>query len=256
MAFPRRPSAVLRYLIPALLLALTFYILTGPTNIFQPDPLLSTTPKSGHGATSHPIDRLIAAADKEFADKLAKATETLPDAAAAYRKRRGRHPPPGFNKWHAFAKEKNAVIVEDFWDQIYHDLEPFWALPPAQIRRDAREFEERIEVRDGKASTGNDWFWTKIWLDMMHTIEHLLPDMDIALNPMDEPRVVVPWEEIDGYMRTAAKTRRMPGVKSVMEEFGKLPPIGQAPPGEEEAVEHIWERESRFTLSLSCGAIC
>ena len=260
MAFPRRPSTVLRYVIPALLLTLTLYILTEPIDFSLIGPLLLST-RFGRWCfpSEHPIDKLIKAAEAEFATTISKETQNLADAAAAYRKRRGRHPPPGFDEWHKFAKGKNAIIVEDFWDQIYHDLEPFWALKPAQIRRNAREFEMRIEVRDHKASTGSGWFWTQIWLDMIKTIEHLLPDMDLALNAMDEPRMVVPWEEIDRNMGKAAKTRKMADVKKVVSAFGKLPPLGQAPREEGEAQEIIWERESRPTLSCAPStrdAIC
>ncbi len=254
MAFPHRPSTFLRYLVPALLLTLTLYLLSDPHHLrSRIGPLILAVPW-GHerGASRHPINALVKAADKEFASQLAKATETLPDAAAAYRKRRGRHPPPGFDKWHAFAQEKNALIVEDFWDQIYHDLEPFWGVKPAQIRKDAREFEMRIEVRDHKASTGSGWFWTKIWLDMIQTVEHLLPDMDLAMNAMDEPRMVVPWEDINAYMKKAAKTRKIVDVKKVVSDFGKLPPLGapiqEAPSAETPPV--TWERDSKLTFLL------
>lgn len=250
MAFLRRPSAVFRYIIPALLLTFTLYILTKPDGFTtRLGPLLVSTPWGRKGASpEHPIDRLIQDAEKDFKAKLAKSTQTLSDAAAAYRKRRGRHPPPGFDKWHEFATKRNAIIVEDFWDQIYDDLEPFWALEPAWIRKDAREVEMRIEIRDHKASTRSDWFWTLVWLEMIQTIEHLLPDMDLALNAMDEPRVVVPWEEIDRYAEKAAKTRGMADAQRVVSEFGKLPPLGEEPELGTPAAT-VWEDESTFTFT-------
>jgi hypothetical protein len=228
---------------------LTFYLLDEPTYLSGLGPLLLSAAKSRkYGAHEHPIDRLVKAAEAEFANKISKATHTLPDAAAAYRKRRGRHPPPGFDKWYKFAQENNAIIVEEFWDQIYHDLEPFWALDPAQIRKDAREFEMRIEVRDHRASTGSDWFWTQIWLEMIREIEHLLPDMDLALNAMDEPRMVVPWEEMERKMRKAAKTRRLADPRRVVDEFGELPALWEEPRGEGGLQEGIWEHDSRLTF--------
>lgn len=77
----------------------------------------------------------------------------------------------------------------------------------------------RIQIRDGKASTSSDWFWIKIWLSMIKTVEHLLPDMELAVSPMDEPRLVVPWEDMDVYMKKAAKTRRIADVRSVVSDF-------------------------------------
>ncbi|KAK4097300.1 glycosyltransferase family 90 protein [Parathielavia hyrcaniae] len=256
MVFPPRPSTVLRYVVPALLLAATFYSLDEPAYyLSQLGPLFLPAAWSGsakYRPSEHPIDGLIKAAEIEFADKIAKATRTLPDAAAAYRKRRGRHPPPGFDKWYEFAQEKhNAIIVEEFWDQIYHDLEPFWAVDPARIRSDARRFEMRLEIRDHKASTRSDWFWTQIWLEMIQAIEHLLPDMDLALNAMDEPRMVVPWEDIDKKMKKAAKTRMLVDPKRVVSEFGQLPPAQWKEADEGGLPE--WEHEKHYWLIARRG---
>ncbi|KAF7563436.1 hypothetical protein G7046_g684 [Stylonectria norvegica] len=182
----------------------------------------STNPEDGH-----PIDKLIYDAQLEFAATISKESKTLEQAAQAYRKRRGRHPPPGFEKWFQFATDNKAVIVEDFFDQVYHDLEPFWGMPPAVLRKESWDFEMTIHIRNGTASSGSDWFWTKIWLNMISTIEHLLPDMDLALNAMDEPRLVVPWEDINGYMKTAAKTRGFPKAKDVITEFQELEDPGK-----------------------------
>ncbi|KAL1853584.1 hypothetical protein VTK73DRAFT_8926 [Phialemonium thermophilum] len=211
---PRRPSALLRYVVPAVFLLACLYYLSGTSR-----DLTVAVPKR-----SHPIDILVDAAETKFQKLLAKESHSLEEAAAAYRKRRGRHPPPGFKEWYQFAVAHEAVMVEDFWDQIYHDLEPFWALPGPLIRREAQAFEMTINIRGGKASAGSDWFWTQIWLKLIRTIEHLLPDMDIALNAMDEPRLVVPRETIDEYMATARETRVLKDPSSVVSEFEKLPP--------------------------------
>lgn len=77
----------------------------------------------------------------------------------------------------------------------------------------------RISIHDRMASAGSDWFWTSIWLSLVQTIEHLLPDMDIALNAMDEPRIVVPREQINEYMATAEKTRRIKEASAVVSPF-------------------------------------
>lgn len=171
---------------------------------------------------THPIDTLIQGAEKTFQDLLKKESHDLNSAAAEYRRRRGRHPPPGFDLWFKFAQEHKAVMVEDFFDQIYHDLGPFWGLPASTIRKESWDHEMTINIRKGKASAGSNWFWTQIWLNMTQTIEHLLPDMDIPLNAMDEPRILVPWEEIDGYMKTEQEKRSTPPAKEVISEFQHL----------------------------------
>jgi hypothetical protein len=195
-------------------------------------------------APRHPIDDIVQNSDREFADLLNKNSKSLVDAAAAYRKRRGRHPPPGFSKWYEFAKQHDAIIIEDFWDQIYHDLEPFWALPPSQIRKEAWDFEMTISIRDGHATTGSDWFWTQIWLSLIKTIEHLLPDMDLALNAMDEPRMVVPWETMSEYMAVANNTRRMKAPETVVTEFQSLKPAGKDVDRKAKTRDKSWENTS------------
>ncbi|XP_044722174.1 glycosyl transferase family 90 domain-containing protein [Hirsutella rhossiliensis] len=241
--FPRRPSGFVRYLVVSVLLLVAFFSLhrssrdiyvssailrrplhdtsLNPGLAFEKiaskphRPMLKHQPSADEPKAPlpvnpdqhhHPIDKLIYDAQHSFAELMSKESKTVEQAAEAYRKRRGRHPPPGFDKWHEFARSHNVVLVEDFFDQIHHDIEPFWGMEPLDMRRRASQAEMTINIRKGNASAASDWFWTKIWLEMIKEIEHGLPDMDIALNAMDEPRLVVPWEDINGYMEKAAKT--------------------------------------------------
>ncbi|KAI3318099.1 glycosyltransferase family 90 protein [Xylariaceae sp. AK1471] len=190
-------------------------------------PATSAEKSSSKPVGDHPIDILIANAEDNFKKILAKESHTLAKAAEAYRERRGRHPPPGFDQWFQFAQENDAIIVEDFFDRIYHDLNPFWGLDPKTIRKEAWDFEMTISIRNHKASAQSDWFWTTIWLSMFKTIEHLLPDMDVALNAMDEPRLVVPWEDIAEYMHKADRSRKLASVDEVISTFEKLPAPGK-----------------------------
>jgi hypothetical protein len=293
---PRRPTALLRYLVPAFLLCLAVYYLTGtgqddsnaveksPSNVPDlshnnkskptdsgkgtaahgapeakptPQDLTTTTSASTHiptktpgnapSSSTHPIDSLIAKADEDFDAVLTKESHTLAEAAAAYRERRGRHPPPGFDQWYNLAKEKNAVIVEDFWDRVYHDLEPFWAVAPGLVRRQAWDYEMTISLRDHNATAGSDWFWTQIWLSLVKSVEHLLPDLDIALNAMDEPRLVVPWEDMAAYMTRAHTTRHMPDASKVISEFQKLAKPGSGPDKDIEVPQKEWEGDSTYS---------
>ncbi|KAI6277390.1 hypothetical protein MCOR27_006021 [Pyricularia oryzae] len=249
---PRRPSSIIRYLGITFVIILTIYYLQGSSQrLARPKnyPPERTKPeestyeqqgqqKNGKGGSSssssssnneHPIDKLIRDADANFRSVLSKESRTLEDAAARYRERRGRHPPPGFDQWWQLATANRAIVVEDFWDQIYTDLEPFWGLPPAQLRKEAWDFEMTINVRNKTASAQSDWFWTQIWLDMIRQIESYLPDMDIALNAMDEPRIVTPWEDIDRYVTEAKKTRKVVEPKEVIREFSSLPKPTEGP---------------------------
>jgi hypothetical protein len=98
--------------------------------------------------------------------------------------------------------------VEDFFDQIYHDLTPFWAQPAKDMRNYARHFEHHISVRNKTAnmtdnhSQGTSRDCMEAWLDTVKSIQTMLPDLDMAINVMDESRVLAPWEEIDKYVQT------------------------------------------------------
>ncbi len=278
---PRRPSALVRFILPACLMMLGFLYLGRPSSVIVIPSAASwtrySTARHSHQASAfsgwrqegqqpidikkpeapgktgaHPIDGLIDEAQRTFSDLLAKESHTIAEAAAAYRRRRGRHPPPGFDQWYQFAREHDAVMVEDFWDQIYHDLNPFWALPAAQLRREAREFEMTINIRSGNATAQSDWFWTQIWLKLIKTIEHLLPDMDLALNAMDEPRLVVPWEKMRDYMAAAEKTAKVvEKTETVIDEFQRLPsPEEGRDEGNAKVQDKKWEKTSEWAGNI------
>ena len=184
----------------------------------QPSP--SATMFGPTSSSAHPIDRLIERADNTFQELLKKQTHNLEGAADAYRKARGRHPPPGFDTWYKFAQERDAVMIEEFWNQIYEDLGPFWAILPRQIRTDARAFNMVVNVHNGTAEANTGWFWHVIWAKLIDTIAQHLPDMTLPLNSMDEPRLFVPWEDIAAHMEMEKKTRRIPPVEGVSTHVG------------------------------------
>ncbi|KAG9190320.1 hypothetical protein G6011_08408 [Alternaria panax] len=76
------------------------------------------------------------------------------------------------------------------------------------MRDFAGHFEHRISVRNGSASMtdhqgpGTPTDRIHAWLVMVGLMEGLLPDLDLAVNVMDESRVVVPWEQMSNYIYT------------------------------------------------------
>jgi hypothetical protein len=151
----------------------------------------------------HPIEFLMSQAGKHFDALIATETTTLHHAAAQYRKKRGRHPPPGFEAWYAYAVESGAVVIESLWDQIYEDLKPFWGVDPVVLRKQTHAFSPKISIRNGEveSSTGNAYEKLDIWVDMLRTLakhpQIKLPDADIPVNVNDEPAMLVPWEILD-----------------------------------------------------------
>ena len=133
----------------------------------------------------HPIDHLIRQADKELEGLLGKETHDVHDAARAYRERRGRQPPPAFDVWFQFAQNHSAIVVEEFFDQIYHDLNPFWGVPAKQIREQANDYVHRISVRAGNVTQRTNIAqrpWMDLWQDLTQSIANFLPaDVDLSL---------------------------------------------------------------------------
>lgn len=130
---------------------------------------------------------------------LQRQSSTLQAAVAEYKRRYKIPPPPHFDKWYEFAKRKNVQLIDEY-DAIHHSLLPFWALPPGTIRARVREslgFTSNnlmgLLIRDGKVQlveNGQEWLEQAI-VGMIAPFVQYLPDMDLAFNIHDEPRVVV-----------------------------------------------------------------
>ena len=134
---------------------------------------------------------------------LAKQSKNLAQAVEEYKKRYLLNPPPNFDKWFEFAQSKNVQIIDEY-DTIYHALLPFWGLNPAVIRGRAREalgFDNAllgVFVRDGQivtAAGGTEWQQQSTVGMMQGFVQHL-PAMDLPFNIHDEPRVVVPHDDL------------------------------------------------------------
>ncbi|SZF01680.1 unnamed protein product [Blumeria hordei] len=154
--------------------------------------------------TSHPIWQLIVDNEKDWEKKLARQSQSLSEAVTEYRRRYGIHPPPNFDKWYEFAKAKNVRFIDEY-DNIQQNLAPFWGLKPATIRARAREaigFDANnligALIRNGelqKIAGGSEW-QMEATEGMMDGFIKYLPDMDLAFNIHDEPRVLVQYEDL------------------------------------------------------------
>ncbi|PHH60863.1 hypothetical protein CDD82_2222 [Ophiocordyceps australis] len=171
--------------------------------------------RSRRVAKAHVIDDLIREAKRRFGSVLTQRSLTLHDAAARYRQRRGRHPPPGFDVWFQQALADDAIVVEDFFDRIHHDINPLWALEPRAMRAQTRGQPQVIRVRNGSASFETDDAsrepWIQLWTALVQEMAAHLPDMDMVINYMDETRILVPWETMAGYVATEQASRRLVG---------------------------------------------
>ncbi|KAI1426741.1 hypothetical protein F5Y12DRAFT_783779 [Xylaria sp. FL1777] len=151
----------------------------------------------------HPIQFLVAQAEKELKATKARQSKNLGEAVAEYRRRYGIPPPPNFNKWFEFAQAKGVQLIDEF-DMVHESITPFWGLKPATIRERAAEalgFDNTllgIQIRNGKITHiegGADW-QREATAGMMGKFLKWLPDMDLCFNLHDESRVMVPYEDM------------------------------------------------------------
>lgn len=166
----------------------------------------------------HPIDDLIQAADAQHAEWLAAASAStdVSMAAKTYRQRYGRDPPPRFDKWWRYCELQAPLIVDDF-DSIHQDLLPFWSVSPKELRERTWEaianpanMVSGISIRNGRLTkspyTPEDHRWMiEGILNMMRPFARWLPDMDLAINLNDEPRVAIPWRDLQSMLAAAGR---------------------------------------------------
>ncbi|KAH8422708.1 putative capsule-associated protein CAP1 [Aspergillus melleus] len=156
--------------------------------------------------TEHPMSGLISNADQQFDQLRSRQSKTLNEAVIEYRRRYGMNPPPHFDKWFQFAKARGVQLIDEY-DTIYHSLLPFWALEPRKIRERAHEalgFDNSmlgVLIRDGKVTLVEGGTEEQKWqrdatAGMMKSFVKHLPDMDLVFNAHDEPRVILPSEDL------------------------------------------------------------
>lgn len=114
-----------------------------------------------------------------------------------------------------FARERQIHNIDDF-DQINDDLRPFWAVEPSLIRNQAAHCVDNIDdhlsivaIRNGRAYIPLEGWRPEAFVKFVGRISDRLPDMDIALNIMDQPRVVVPWDQLQQMLKLEEQTRSL-----------------------------------------------
>jgi hypothetical protein len=182
---------------------------------------------------THPIHQLINEAQGAFQTVRARQSRSLADAVAEYRRRYKVPPPPHFDKWYNFAKRRGVELIDEY-DTIYHSLLPFWALEPATIRERTREaigFNNgliAVMIRDGKVvkmEGGGDMYeWHRDATPvMLEPFIKYLPDMDLAFNIHDEPRVVMQADWLQRHVQVGKQNMQKAYDAHVTDAFSSRP---------------------------------
>lgn len=161
----------------------------------------------------HPISRLINKAEILQDERLSRESGSLEKATNAYLDRRGRRPPPNFHIWFKFAQARNAIVVEDFWDAIYKDLLPFWAMDTSKIRQQAARM-SNLRIRNGKILRFGTHPSMLQTANMVRSFVRHLPDLDLSINVLEDVRVLLDYKTLGDYKiletRLRAKSKLIP----------------------------------------------
>lgn len=165
----------------------------------------------------HPIAHLMQEADTAFRQSELTRSNSFRETVRTYRKTHGRHPPPGFKDWYKYARKRNVHNIDDF-EQIMDDIRPFWAVEPRVLRNLAANMWRRkddgisgIHIRNHKIANETMPGWrSEALVTLIKKFVKYLPDMDIAMNRLDQPRVVVPWDDMQALLYNESLTRRTP----------------------------------------------
>ncbi|KIK25676.1 glycosyltransferase family 90 protein [Pisolithus microcarpus 441] len=182
---------------------------------YTPDGLLTVNPNG-----PHPIFELMGNAEKEWKAKLQRASKTLDEAVVEYERRYKRPPPLGFDKWWDYVV-KHDVLLPDEYDEIYHDIEPYWGMHPEDLADAERGLEERDDIIVVAKTPGNDKleivhttlkknpsaFIARISniLKLLEEVEHDLPPLRMSFSPHDNPNMLSDWR-IKSMVMEAAKS--------------------------------------------------
>ncbi|KAK8227066.1 glycosyl transferase family 90-domain-containing protein [Phyllosticta capitalensis] len=145
--------------------------------------------------TVHPIVALSEQATAEFSAMLERQSANLTVATDEYKRRYGRKPPPGFDRWFDFAKSQNSPIIDEF-DMIDSMMEPFWKINPERLRANVNmamsgDNVVSLHLREGYFSTGSSHWMTTDFAGLLGSVAPDIPDFDAVFNPLDEPRVLM-----------------------------------------------------------------
>ncbi|KAF3926605.1 hypothetical protein AA313_de0207231 [Arthrobotrys entomopaga] len=156
------------------------------------------TPEEDH---IEPIEQLFINSYNSYRQFLNRQSKTLGEAIVNYQVRYNRDPPPGFDEWFAFAKERNVTVIDDY-DRIEDSLEVYRLLPPEELERRMdilREYDTsnrigEVEIKNGKVRVrgGDSWH-----LVQFHEYSSKLPDLKFFLNGWDEPFVFATANETE-----------------------------------------------------------
>lgn len=144
----------------------------------------------------HPIKTLVLNAGVMFNETLARQSRTFEMAVSEYLRRYQRRPPPGFETWYNYAVKHDSPIIDEF-DVINKTLAPFWKLSGLEMTNRLESVGKsgpwlsRCEASNTGLEAGCAFLGSEL-LSLLSNTEDIphMPEVDMLLNMLDEPRIL------------------------------------------------------------------
>ncbi|QPG95821.1 hypothetical protein C2857_002191 [Epichloe festucae Fl1] len=219
-----------------------------------------------HFEERHPVNDLIYEAHAVHARWILKAatSRSIATAVTTYEERHGsRSPPPNFGEWYQFAS--GSAVIDDF-PQIDKDMDPFWSMTPATLRKRVELVTSyagvgSITVKDGQVvanGLGDDDKSLDLQelVNMIRKFSRHLPEMTVPVNLNHAPRVIPSWTDkrlhSQAYLQSMAKvisTRSENDSAATADVLG----LGRSVKSEHNLTWHqTWASDFRHMYSEAC----
>ncbi|KAK4108034.1 glycosyltransferase family 90 protein [Canariomyces notabilis] len=164
----------------------------------------------------HPIEVLARAAEADFDAMLGRQSFNYMAAVLEYQRRYNLEPPSGFEAWYDFAVAHASPIIDEF-DMIHQAIAPFLKMSGQEVRE---AMAQAIGAKDGKlchcefkGETGetrcNNPQIQGTLLRWLGGVTGKIPDVEFLVNPLDEPRVMLPEAESTGEERERVRVTNL-----------------------------------------------
>lgn len=183
----------------------TFIFYQPSQAIHEPGSPTTSPPPPAQTSPHRPVTDDAAEWARRMVDELfERQSKTLEQATTRYVLKNNRPPPPGFEKFFAYAKERNCLIDE--YDRVHKDFEPFYQIAETNPRFFKEMVEKTMQIGKDVESTRLTTYHLKSsgperthnyysafsgdWETAMRMVANVVPPMDVVWNYQDEPRIL------------------------------------------------------------------
>ncbi|KAL5345751.1 hypothetical protein ACLOAV_009505 [Pseudogymnoascus australis] len=241
------------------------YVLLAVAFIYTETVFILRSNKAGF----HPVSLLVyrSQVNADAWSKQAHSNDSLKAAIDEYKSRYHRLPPPNFDKWFEYAKDRNCTTINDY-DQIYEDLLPFWGVKPSLIRTRStikhkssgfisiqidNEKVDTVHVSDEYSHLDGPI------INMVKSFAAWLPQMQIVLNPSPSPQIAIPYSSVASLKAAGRRSEHIEERETIittwatLSKWGPLTAVESGPPVSPKS-RHISQWDAYMAPSCSSSS--